>query len=105
MWKTPLAGISYMGGHARGALDSLAEEMGEHRVVLAWVYSIAFLILVAYCVSVNPSTHKVAITICGGIVSTIMTSYVLGMSYEKVNRKDQNDTTAPTPADEKAAGD
>lgn len=84
--ETILGWASYLKKKADRAFDDLTKELGDNRAILNWVYACAYLALIFYCVINNPLSHNTAIMTTGGIIGTIFSVYVLGGSYEKVQR-------------------
>lgn len=67
-------------------MDRCIEELNDHRTILNWFYAAAYLALVFFCVVTNKNSQNTAIVTTGGIIGTIFASYVLGSSYEKVQK-------------------
>jgi len=76
----------YVGGRAHHVFEGFTRDLSESRVILNWMYCFAYLALIFYCAVNNPASHNAAIYTTGGIVSTIFTVYILGSSYEKVQK-------------------
>jgi accessory gene regulator protein AgrB len=62
-------------------LNAFFKDLNKHRTILCWVFSIAYLVLIKYCVTSNPSTMNTAIMTTGGIVGTIFSAWVIGSSH------------------------
>jgi hypothetical protein len=100
----------YMGGRVHHMFDGFTRDLTEHRILLNWVYAFAYLALIFFCVQDNQNSQNTAIVTTGGIVGSIFTAYVLGSSYEKVQKMrsaDIRSSASEMSADdqEKAAGD
>lgn len=75
---------SYIGVRVHHMFDRFTKDLTEHRVLLNWLYAVAYLALVFFCAVTNKSSQNTAIVTTGSIVSAIFATYVLGSSYEKV---------------------
>jgi hypothetical protein len=67
-------------------LNSLFKDLNKHRTILCWVYSIAYLVLVYYCVTHNSATMNTAIMTTGGVCGTIFSAWVIGSSHVAATR-------------------
>jgi uncharacterized membrane protein (DUF485 family) len=67
-------------------LNSFFKDLNQHRTILCWVYSIAYLVLIRYCVLHNPATMNTAIMTTGGVCGTIFSAWVIGSSHVAATR-------------------
>lgn len=109
MKQLSLRWIHYMGGKADKAIDALTKELADNRAILNWMYCLAYLALIFFCVHDNKESQNAAIYATAGIVGTIFSAWVIGTSYEKVQTM-RIDAAKPPPQmsdeeQENAAGD
>ena len=74
----------YLGKMLERALAHFVGELSQNKVILCWIYAIAYLVLIFYCVTRNQSSQSAAIYTTGGLMGTIFASYVTSASYEKI---------------------
>jgi len=78
--------FSYLRKTIQSFLDNTTKELKSHRTLLCWLYAIAYLILIHYCIIHNPSTMNTAIMTTGGICGTIFSAWVIGSAHVSATR-------------------
>lgn len=79
--------LHYMWGKVQHAFDGLTKELSDHRVILNWLYALAYLALIFFCVTTNKESMTAAIYSTAGIVGTIFSAWVVGSAVNNVNRR------------------
>lgn len=77
--------MHYLFEKADRAFDGLTGELSQNRILLIWIYSLAFLVLIFYTAVTNKSSHNTAIITVGGIIGTCFSSWVCTSAYVKVH--------------------
>ena len=72
--------LRWLGSTLSVFFDTVTKDLNKHRTILCWVYSIAYLVLIKYCVLHNPATMNTAIMTTGGVCGTIFSAWVIGSS-------------------------
>lgn len=99
--------FNYMLGKADRAFDGITRELSDNRVILNWMYCLAYLALIFFCAHDNKESQSAAIYATAGIVGTIFSAWVIGTSYEKVQfmRVESSRPRMTEKEQEEAAGD
>lgn len=78
--------MSWLGQKINSFFDRATQELNQHKTVLCWLYSLAYLVLVRYCVMHNPATMNTAIMTTGGVCGTIFSAWVIGGAHVDATR-------------------
>lgn len=98
-----------LGSKIKEVMKTAITDLNDSRVLLIWLYSFFYLILVCYIVKARPTSDDTAISTTGMIVGAVLASYVLGKSHENATTiqaatsDNSDEDTDPNDDDTKAA--